>query len=239
MSNNKQTTRISKSGSNKGHLKRQLNVYQACNDEFFINRLIKDAFFTTKHKGIEMRDDKIVVDLDEFDGDIKDMFDGSGVPYPADEIIGSSAKLQVQLPYKDRSEFQNPQLPDSELLKVLHYYASNRLETQNLNIKESLDDTALLGLGFLAGKWANDMITKQTAAMFIEKYNDELSDNDEYEDEDEDEDRENIDSDNEASDDEASDNEASDNEGRQVPTSDVDSSDHSIPEHFDPNDLSD
>lgn len=146
------------------------NVYQTCNDEFVSGKLIKDEFFTKSHKGVKVQDDKITVDLDEFEGKIHDMYDHMGTIYSADEVLATSARLLVQLPYKDRAEFGEPKLPDSELLKVLHYYTSHRTENQNLHIKERLDDTALLSLGILMEKWADDMITKDTASMFIENY---------------------------------------------------------------------
>ncbi|AOA64549.1 Hypothetical protein PP7435_CHR4-0534 [Komagataella phaffii CBS 7435] len=116
---------------------------------------------------------------------------------PPDEVLAENVKFQVPIPIKDRDSFApSSQLPDSDLLKALHYYTAHvvstkkpiellnmendvyetlklirnqRLETGWNNLQQSMDCTALLSLGALIEGWVEEFIDGNAFKMYMER----------------------------------------------------------------------
>lgn len=126
-------------------------------------------------KGVKLSSNRIEIDPDKVS--IDDIQRGTGGIVPPDEVLQNYREAVVKIPIKPRESFpKNNQLPESDLLKVLHYYTSRRLQVQNLGLENHLDETALLAFGVLVNNWADDIVADQTEDMYNEK--DVMSDSD-------------------------------------------------------------
>lgn len=120
---------------------------------------------------VDKKTREVEIDLDTLNCPLEDILIKPGVFMSPDEILGSHINNILKIPLKERHE-TNPPLPDSDLLKVLHYYTSKRLESQNWGLKQAMDGSALLGLGMMVEKWAQDLVDEETAKLFVEQYED-------------------------------------------------------------------
>lgn len=102
--------------------------------------------------------------LDRTAPDYADLFIKKGNPMAADEILNSQRPLALEIPIKQRSEFGRVPLPDSDLLRAIHYMAKH-LDVPRL----TFDETALLALGLLAESWADELISKCEVLMFAQQ----------------------------------------------------------------------
>lgn len=157
------------------------NIYTTCNDgvrgrmSLDYKKLQLENIQGIK---IDKKNHLVEVDLEQLNCPLEEIISTEEGPIVSpDEILGSHRTNIVQVPVKERHE-TDPPLPDSDLLKVLHYYASKRLENQKWGLKGNLDGSALLAFGMLVEKWARDLVDKDSARMFIERYvDDEKPDN--------------------------------------------------------------
>lgn len=151
------------------------NVFEACDDAFLADSVLDEsAILESKHHEFHLKDGIKNIILDKTAPDYEEMFLEKGEPLAADEILESLKPLALKIPLKARSEFQEGQLPLSELLMAIQYYASH------LPIREySMNESALLGFGMLVEQWADEMIDDNTARMFLEMEED-ANDDDRY-----------------------------------------------------------
>lgn len=148
------------------------NVYAACNEELRRGMTFNNVRYQNgKLPGVTLHDSgEVSVDLSEFDGDVNDVLHQSGRIISADELLAVLANTILKIPIKNRDEFTELKLPDSDLLKVLHYYGSQRLHQQNWRLERKFDETALLQLGLLVERWIDDAINDKSATMFAERF---------------------------------------------------------------------
>ena len=107
---------------------------------------------------------------------------------PPEEVLfrraGAPTRYQENDVYwADRYLTEEQQLPESDLLKALHTYASDFYSraTNNKGIVdyESLDETALLAMGFLVEAWADDVLGETGHLAFVEREGEESDECDE------------------------------------------------------------
>ncbi|EGV60671.1 hypothetical protein PSN45_001557 [Yamadazyma tenuis] len=147
----------------------QHSIYEVCNDQFVQNRIVDDSVKRRNIQGVSVKNHTVVVDLDKYRDPLEDILRTKGVYVSPDEMFRSSPNMVVDVPFQSREEFEDLELPDSELLKVLHYYVSNRSANQGWRLEKKLDETALLAFGMLVEKWADDIVDENVARMFIEQ----------------------------------------------------------------------
>lgn len=77
-------------------------------------------------------------------------------PASADDILVRASSAPEEIPLKD-----SPDLPDSDLLAALHYYAANYYKSKGLldNMELALDETALLALGIVVEEYIKKSTT--------------------------------------------------------------------------------
>ncbi|SGZ55592.1 CIC11C00000005075 [Sungouiella intermedia] len=145
------------------------NVFDACEDACLVDSVLDEAaILRSQHHSYSLKDGVKNVILDKSAPDYEQMFLEKGQPLAADEVLESLKPLVLKIPLKARSEFRSGQLPLSELLMAIQYYASHT-EMRNY----SMDESALITLGLLAEQWADEIVDDNTASMFLELDNGE------------------------------------------------------------------
>lgn len=154
------------------------NIYNTCDDSKRTPLINFKKLNSQKVKGVKIDQNckYVEIDLNQLDCPLEEIILTPGRMKSADEILGSNFFNILKIPIVQRHE-TDPPLPDSDLLKALHYYASNRLESQDWELQNKFDGSALLGFGMLVEKWAQDIVNKNTAKLFVEKYSEDVSSN--------------------------------------------------------------
>lgn len=150
------------------------NVFEACDDGFLADSILDEpSIVQSPHHDFYLKDGTKTIVLDKSAPDYDDMFVERGEPIAADEILETLKPLALKIPLKARSEFQTGELPLSDLLMAIQYYASH------LPIRSySMNESALLTFGMLVEQWADEMVDDNTARMFLEMEEDD--DNESY-----------------------------------------------------------
>ncbi|KAK6459007.1 uncharacterized protein RJT20DRAFT_124137 [Scheffersomyces xylosifermentans] len=151
------------------------DVYRAADGQYSKGRrLNRNNLVQSKYHEVTVKRDKVDVVLDKDAPDYEDVVISKGSIVPPDEILEIIKPGHIKIPVKPREEFpESRQLPSSELLKVLHYYASRKFtksKESGKRMTRSMDESALLALGVLVESWIDDIVDKDTAKMFIENY---------------------------------------------------------------------
>ncbi|CAM9017429.1 hypothetical protein WICANDRAFT_61128 [Wickerhamomyces anomalus NRRL Y-366-8] len=95
--------------------------------------------------------------------DVFDCCDGDRiVKRSADEEIAERVGGLARVPVKLRDD--KFQLPDSDLLKVLHYYISNKYPEK----ARIFEETSLITMGLLVEHWMDEFIGETSAQMYAE-----------------------------------------------------------------------
>ncbi|ODV65608.1 hypothetical protein HYPBUDRAFT_153841 [Hyphopichia burtonii NRRL Y-1933] len=154
------------------------DIYQVCNGELRPKANFNfDALFRSPyHKVVPRGRGKYDLYLDKSAPDFNEMFLYRSIPVAPDDVLGHMAASNLKIPIKAREEFpKENQLPSSELLKVLHYYFSEKVGVERANhlMHKSFDETALLSLGMLVEQWVDDLIDDDVMKLFLEKDNTE------------------------------------------------------------------
>lgn len=137
------------------------NVYDACDDAYSLEaRLDEEVIAESTHHYRRKARNRVMVD--PLAPDYTKIFLQRDTPWSPDEILELSKPLALRIPVKHRDEFGPDELPNSDLLRAIHYYA----KTARLG-QYSLDETALLAFGMVVELWADDLIGKAEALMFI------------------------------------------------------------------------
>lgn len=145
------------------------NVFDACDDAYLADSVLDElAILNSPHHSFNLKDGVKNVILDKSAPDYELMFVEKGQPLAADEILESLKPLVLKIPLRARSEFRAGQLPMSELLMAIQYYASHTSMR-----KYSMNESALLTLGMLVEQWADEMVDDDAARMFLEMEDDE------------------------------------------------------------------
>lgn len=99
--------------------------------------------------------------------DYNDLFIHKGSTILPDELLAKKYSSNLEIPLQPRDEFpQDNQLPASDLLKAIHYYASAKVSgsaggsghPRADGMIQSMDETALLCMGKLVEEWVDDLI---------------------------------------------------------------------------------
>lgn len=145
------------------------NVFDACDDAYLADSVLDElAILNSPHHSFNLKDGVKNVILDKSAPDYELMFVEKGQPLAADEILESLKPLVLKIPLRARSEFRCGQLPKSELLMAIQYYASHTSMR-----KYSMNESALLALGMLVEQWADEMVDDDAARTFLEMEDDE------------------------------------------------------------------
>ncbi|EMG48731.1 RRN10 RNA polymerase I-specific transcription initiation factor RRN10 [Candida maltosa Xu316] len=178
------------------------DIYNACNGEYREELRINKKYVleSQNHQIIQTpRGLKIIIDKDA--DDLDKVFLSRGNVVPPDEILDMKKPDDVKIPMKLREDFEGGQkLPDSDLLKAIHYFASAKFDEDEKNsLINSMDETALISMGLLIESWCDELVTDEAVNLFLERYEKieptlMLSD---YEEEDDDDDEENSNEDEE------------------------------------------
>lgn len=163
-----------KSLENKAHVRKRLhdaNVYQAVEGKYSMKRdLDRNAIKQSPNHSLKIIDDKIFVELNKDAPDYEDMFITKNVHIlPPDEVLEFRKNSCIKIPIVDRDEL--PELPDSDLLKALHYYTSKKLTSggpENKRYCRTMDETALLAFGMIIEDCIDELIDENSAQMFLE-----------------------------------------------------------------------
>lgn len=140
------------------------NVFDACSDAFLADSVLDElALLKSRYHSFNVKDGVKSVILDKSAPDYEQMFIEKGQPLAADEMLENFKPLVLKIPLRSRSEFRSGQLPLSELLMAIQYYASHTSMR-----KYSMNETALLTLGMLVEQWADEMVDDDVARMFVE-----------------------------------------------------------------------
>lgn len=140
------------------------NVFDACSDALLADSVLDElALLKSRYHCFNVKDGVKSVILDKSAPDYEQMFIEKGQPLAADEMLENFKPLVLKIPLRSRSEFRSDQLPLSELLMAIQYYASHTSMR-----KYSMNETALLTLGMLVEQWANEMVDDDVARMFLE-----------------------------------------------------------------------
>ncbi|RLV95400.1 hypothetical protein JA1_001033 [Spathaspora sp. JA1] len=157
------------------------DIYNACNGEYYKGRTINREYLknSTTHKLISKPNGaKLVIDKDS--PDVDQIYISKGTVIPPDEILDMMKPGNIKIPIKDKQDFK-PELglPDSELLKVIHYFVSRRLTKNNSKKKryiQRMDETALLAMGILIESWVDKLVDEKTCKLFLDQPNEEEQD---------------------------------------------------------------
>ncbi|KAK4693497.1 hypothetical protein P7C71_g3915, partial [Lecanoromycetidae sp. Uapishka_2] len=104
------------------------------------------------------------------------------VPNPPEEVlfrrVGAPVRYEeADIYWADRHLSEEQKLPESDLLKAVHAYASDFYDRATVNHGivdfESLDETALLGLGILLEETVEDVLGETGDLAFVEGEEDE------------------------------------------------------------------
>lgn len=141
------------------------NVYDATTDAYVTDiQLNEELINKSPYHEIkrERKNPKAV--LDPLAPDFKDVFVEKGRVMAPDEVLHALRPLTLNIPLKLREDFENPDaLPDSDLLRAIHYYAS-----ASEIPKHTMDETALLALGVLVEQWAEEEIFLHEPLLYME-----------------------------------------------------------------------
>ncbi|CUM49043.1 unnamed protein product [Debaryomyces tyrocola] len=146
-------------------------IYQACNDEFRKGVVIDQSRLKNSSHSVSIKDNQLDLVIDKDASDVDEIFKNHGTAIPPDEILQSLNSTQVKIPIKHREEFSSDiNLPDPELLNVLHYYTSKKIAKSDSykKVERSMDETSLLAFGMMVESWVDDLIDESTAQMFLE-----------------------------------------------------------------------
>lgn len=146
-------------------------IYQACNDEFRKGVVIDQSRLKNSSHSVSIKDNQLDLVIDKDASDVDEIFKNHGTAIPPDEILQSLNSTEVKIPIKHREEFPSDiNLPDPELLNVLHYYTSKKIAKSDSykKVERSLDETSLLAFGMMVESWVDDLIDESTAQMFLE-----------------------------------------------------------------------
>lgn len=147
-------------------------IYQACNDEFRKGVVIDQSKLKNSSHSVSIKDNQLDLVIDKDASDIDEIFKNHGTAIPADEILQSLNTTRVKIPIKYREEFPSDiNLPDPELLNVLHYYTSKKIAKSDSykKVERSLDETSLLAFGMMVESWADELMDESAAQMFLEQ----------------------------------------------------------------------
>lgn len=147
-------------------------IYQACNDEFRKGVVIDQSRLKNSSHSVSIKDNQLDLVIDKDASDVDEIFKNHGIAIPPDEILQSLNSTEVKIPIKHREEFPSDiNLPDPELLNVLHYYTSKKIAKSDSykKVERSLDETSLLAFGMMVESWVDDLIDESTAQMFLEQ----------------------------------------------------------------------
>lgn len=147
-------------------------IYQACNDEFRKGVVIDQSRLKNSSHSVSIKDNQLDLVIDKDASDVDEIFKNHGTAIPPDEILQSLNSTEVKIPIKHREEFPSDiNLPDPELLNVLHYYTSKKIAKSDSykKVERSLDETSLLAFGMMVESWVDDLIDESTAQMFLEQ----------------------------------------------------------------------
>lgn len=151
----------------------QANVYNACDDEYRKGVIFnKEKLLKSPHHKVKVDGEKLDITINKDAEDIDEIFQSKGIAIPPDELLDMIKTSNIRIPMKQRDEFPDDiQLPSSELLKVIHYFASKKMTSVSKGAARSLDETALLAMGLMVEQWAEDLIDDSTAQLFLEPLN--------------------------------------------------------------------
>ncbi|CAI5755839.1 unnamed protein product [Candida verbasci] len=160
------------------------NVYQSTNGEYIQGQDINKEYLKQHPIGQSYRIEEckrglnLIIDRNnEHYSEEKDLiFRTIGRIVPSDEILDILKPDDLKIPMISREEID---LPDSDLLKSIHYFMSKKLTTTKFKRsrfnkfysiqRESLDEKVLLTMGMLIEQWCDDLISKDMLKMFIEE----------------------------------------------------------------------
>lgn len=143
-------------------------VYEVADGRYISGQIIDRDILKNHIEGVTIKGKQVEIDTKKFKGNIDDFIKQKGRVIQPDEVTANLLSTIYRVPYKSSSELEIP-LPDSELLKVLHYYASNRLALENWQLEQSLDETALLAVGMVIEKWADEIVSRGFVKLNREK----------------------------------------------------------------------
>ncbi|OBA19429.1 hypothetical protein METBIDRAFT_46023, partial [Metschnikowia bicuspidata var. bicuspidata NRRL YB-4993] len=131
------------------------NVYDATSDLYVTDIQLDEKLVNqSPHHEIKLKRKNPKVVLDPLAPDYRTLFLDKGTVIAPDEILHETRPLALNIPLKLREDFPDPKaLPDSDLLRAIHYYASSSRVPSH-----SMDETALLALGLLLEQWAEEEI---------------------------------------------------------------------------------
>ncbi|EGW34237.1 uncharacterized protein SPAPADRAFT_134238 [Spathaspora passalidarum NRRL Y-27907] len=156
---------------NERKLLNNTDVYNACNGEYYKGRAVNREFLktSTTHKLITGEKGlKLVIDKDADDVDM--VYTSRGTAIPPDELLDMMKPDDLKIPIKHREDFKSGGLPDSELLKSIHYFVSRRLTKNEKSAKKyarRMDETALMAMGILVESWVDRLLDKDTCRLFL------------------------------------------------------------------------
>ncbi|RCK58956.1 hypothetical protein Cantr_07442 [Candida viswanathii] len=157
------------------------NVYSACNGEYHRGQRLNRKYIeeSKDHELIRTkRGLRVVIDKDARDSD--KVFISEGRTVPPDEILDAMKPDSLKIPMKLREDFKDgetaqPGLPDSDLLKAIHYFVSRKYDKVvdkkgRKRMVQELDETALIAMGLLVESWCDEFVTDEVAKMFTKEY---------------------------------------------------------------------
>ena len=141
------------------------NVYDATADGYVADVRIDDARVSSSpYHELRVKKKSAKVVLDPLAPDYRDMFAHKGTVLAPEEILHATRPLALNIPLKLRGDFDGPDpLPDPDLLRGIHYYASSS-STEPC----SMDETALLALGMLVELWAEEEVCARDPLLFMD-----------------------------------------------------------------------
>ncbi|CUM64130.1 uncharacterized protein PRCAT00001721001 [Priceomyces carsonii] len=147
------------------------NIYRACNGEYKRGVILnRGKLVNSSSHRVKIRGQKIDLVINKDAEDIDAIFQSRGICIPPDEILDSIKTSNIKIPMKFRDEFADDvQLPSSDLLKVLHYYASKKIGSrpENRRFTKFLDESALLGLGMMVERYVEDLVSEHAANIYL------------------------------------------------------------------------
>lgn len=147
-------------------------VYNAANGEYYKQQHIDLEYVSqsTKHKIVNHPPRGIEVIIDKQADDLDKVYAPKGTVVPPDEILDMLKPGNLKIPIVHN---EDKILPDSELLKVIHYFVSRKISKADGDTKrfiQSMDETAFLAMGMLVESWVDELIDEELVRMFLENY---------------------------------------------------------------------
>lgn len=153
----------------------RLSVFESCSGE------VKRGVHLNRDRAHELfpgyKGDKRGLFARILASDDPELYHNRGHAVPPDEILQHLKPSAVRIPLRAREDFVECPLPLLELLKVLHYYASHRVEAEasaaqspqlGAWLARSMDETALLALGVLVEEMAERLVEERGVNIFLE-----------------------------------------------------------------------